>query len=121
MPISGIWTSKLIETLGELFFRFWSESNLLFQIKHHNGVASPCEINQLLEIKKELPDYYVNYQRVFITSADILNDVQKYSEENNIIVIDGKGLVDWVYELLGDLSNSTKLQLGIIELAQILK
>jgi len=99
----------------------FSESKLLFQIKHHSGVSGAWGISQLLEIKKTLPDDFLNHQLVFITSADIAEDVEKISEDNNIIVIDGEALVDWIYELIDKISRTTKLKLGIIEIPQILR
>ena len=98
----------------------FSESKLLFQIKHHSGVSDAWGLKQLSEIKKKLPEEFLNHQLVFITTATISEDVEKISEEENIIVMDGEALVDWIFELLKKITTETKQQLGIVELPQIL-
>lgn len=96
------------------------ESKLLFQIKHHSGISDSWGLIQLLEIKKKLPEEFSNHQLIFITSAKVSEDVKKISEAENIIVMDGEALVDWIFELLKEITPKTKQQLGIVELPQML-
>lgn len=96
----------------------FSDINLLIQIKHHSGVSNDWGISQLLEIKK-IADFE-NYKLVFVTSAAVSKEVLDRSEENDITVIDGISLVDWIYKLLDEIPFLIKQQLGILESPQIL-
>lgn len=98
----------------------FSESKLLFQIKHHSGVSGTWGIEQLLEIKKRLPDEFLSHKLVFVTSANVSQEVEKLSENNDVTVIDGNELVNWISELIKQISGNVKVKLGIIEIPQVL-
>jgi len=98
----------------------FSESKLLIQIKHHSGISGTWGIEQVLEIKKCLPEEYQNHKLIFITSADISEEVESLAEKNDVSVLDGNDLVNWIAEILKKISNETKLKLGIIEIPQII-
>lgn len=91
------------------------ESKLLFQVKHHSGISDSWGIEQLLEIKKQLPEIYKSHKLVFVTSADVGSTLIEKAENNDVVVLNGIDLVDWIYDSLKKISNETKYKLGIIE------
>lgn len=100
--------------------RFSSETHILFQVKHHSGTSDSYGIDQLLEIKKCLPDQYKSHILVFVTSADVDSVVRAKSEMNDVQIIDGAGLVDWIMDAFDELSPEIKRSLGIIEIPQVI-
>lgn len=95
--------------------------NLLVQVKHHQGFSHEYGLAQLEEIRKaELPEWD-DHQLVFCTSASVSKDFGKRAEEQNIKVIDGEALVDWIYQHIDVLSKTTKSSLGICEVPTVLK
>ena len=63
----------------------------------------------------------MEYQKWFITTADMAFSSLDLASQNNIRVMVGSDFVDWVYENISDLSYATKQQLGIIEIPLLLK
>ena len=63
----------------------------------------------------------MEYQKWFITTADMTDSSLDLASQNNIRVMVGSDFVDWVYENISDLSYATKQQLGIIEIPLLLK
>lgn len=98
----------------------FQESKILFQIKHHQGLSDSWGIKQLLEIKKQLPEEYKDHKLVFITTADVSAEVDKFADDNDVYVIDGNELVNWIAELIKSIRSETKGKLGIIETPQVI-
>jgi len=96
------------------------ETNLLVQVKHHRGYSDDWGIDQLLKIKKLLPEDYKDHSLVFVTSADVEKGILKKAENNGISIIDGKKLIDWIIDDLDKISEETKKMLGIIFIPQTL-
>ena len=63
----------------------------------------------------------MEYQKWFITTADMTDSSLDLASQNNIRVMVGSDFIDWVYENISDLSYATKQQLGIIEIPLLLK
>ena len=57
---------------------------------------------------------------MFITTALVSEDDQKYAENNGIIVIDGNGIVDTIFNNINHLSEETVNKLGIVMVPSIL-
>lgn len=96
------------------------ESKILFQVKHHQGLSDAWGIEQLLEIKRQLPEEYKDHKLVFITSADISDEVERIADNNDVYVIDGGELINWIAESIKHMQYETKSKLGIIEIPQII-
>lgn len=98
----------------------FSETKLLVQVKHHHGTTGSWGVEQLKAIKTESQKKdYSDYQLVLVTSGLVGESLRKDAENNNISVIDGNELVDWISDSLGDLPETTKIKLGICEVPQI--
>lgn len=97
----------------------FSETKLLIQVKHHSGVSGLKGVEQLIEIKNSLPEMYNNHKMIFVTSADVSQEVVEKSESNDIAVITGTELVSWITDSIKYLKYDTKMRLGIIEIPQI--
>ena len=55
-----------------------------------------------------------------ITTATVSDDTLELAKRENVSVMDGKKLVDWIYDRINELSPSTKEQLGVGILPQII-
>lgn len=94
------------------------ETQILIQVKHHDGITGVHALNQLLEI--ENGKEYVYNQRVLVTSAQVEEIVKTEAEKNNIRIIEGDELVDWIYDDLQHLSEITRIKLGISSVPQFI-
>jgi restriction system protein len=95
------------------------ETKLLIQVKHHRGIANNWGIQQLREIRNQDKGEYSEHHLVLVTSAFANDSFVNDAKDENIIVVDGNKLVDWIFDSLGELSDKTKTQLGICEVPQI--
>lgn len=85
----------------------------LIQAKHHKGFTSVKGVKQLAAYAVEFSDY--DYcRKVLVTTAELSEDVRAEAERNNIKAIDGEALVDWIYDNVDKLSESTLRKLGIV-------
>lgn len=94
-------------------------SRLLIQVKHHKGVTNEHGLKQLIAYETEEDD--VQAQKWLITSANMNNESIELARENNIQIMNGKELVDWIADCLPKLSTATKQTLGIIEVPQVIR
>lgn len=94
--------------------------NLLIQVKHHHDCSDVYGIQQLQEIQKVHPGEYDDHQLVFLTSASVSDEALKNAETDDIRVIDGMELADWISEHIEKLSEKTKAALGIYEVPAVL-
>ncbi|MFM6905989.1 MAG: restriction endonuclease [Acinetobacter tjernbergiae] len=106
-----------VDIIANRIDRF-SESNLLIQVKHHSNISGSHGLKQLIAFD-DFED--MEYQKWFITTADMTDSSMSFASQNNIRVMVGSDFVDWVYENISDLSYGTKQQLGIIEIPLLLK
>ena len=91
----------------------------LIQVKHHDGKTGDWGLKQLLEIPKLMPEY-ADCQLVLVTSGDISEENSNFAEENDITILDGTDLVEWICRAIPRLSSKTKAVLGISGIPQIL-
>ncbi|WP_286995108.1 restriction endonuclease, partial [Acinetobacter sp.] len=106
-----------IDILARRTDRF-SESNLMIQVKHHSNISSSHGLTQLIAFN-DFED--IDYQKWFITTANVSEETLERALQNNIKVMIGSEFVDWLYQHIDDLSKVTKQQLGIIEIPLLLK
>jgi restriction system protein len=97
----------------------FGQTDLLVQVKHHQGTTGNWGIQQLKEIKNQSQIDYAGYQLVLVTSASVSKDLKEKADEEGITVVDGKGLVDWIFDCLDELADMTKVKLGICEVPRI--
>ena len=85
---------------------------LFIQVKHHSGRTSDWGIKQLIAYDISEEDYAF-YRKILITTGNINDIDKKLAQDNEIIIIEGKSLIDWIYDNIEKLEVSTKVSLGI--------
>ena len=90
--------------------------DILVQVKHHRGETSKHAINQLIAYDVELNS---NAYKWVITTGHISHESQSYADENQINIMEGEQLVDWIYTNLSKLKTSTKESLGIVDVPKL--
>jgi predicted Mrr-cat superfamily restriction endonuclease len=93
----------------------FTQTNLLIQVKHHQGITGHWGIRQLEEINNQSKIDYSDHQLVLVTSASVSESLLEEANKLDITVIDGKGLVDWIFDCIEELPEMTKTKLGICE------
>jgi restriction system protein len=93
----------------------FSSTKLLIQVKHHNGTTGIHGIKQL-----EAMDDDEQVLRWLITTAEVSDDLKERAEGNNIKIMDGNDLIDWIFESLPSLSPATRSKLGISDVPTLL-
>lgn len=96
--------------------RFCS-TTLLIQAKHHEGKSGVHGVKQLKEAVRQLKEDAELYNEPvcwFITTADSVSDeAQREADEAGIFVMTGSDFVDWLYDRIDDISDETRMKLGI--------
>ncbi len=99
-------------------------TTLLIQAKHHEGQSGVYGVKQLEEAVRQLREDAVSFNDPicwFITTANSVSaEAQSAAEEAGIEIMVGKDFVDWVYDNIGNLSESTRKKLGISTIPQFL-
>jgi restriction system protein len=98
----------------------FSEVKLLIQVKHHNGFSNDDGIRQLNEISKNHGNEYSDHSHVLVTSAHVSENLIKIAEKENVIIVSGPELVDWIYDNITQLDTNTKFSLGIYDIPSII-
>ncbi|MEF1296148.1 restriction endonuclease, partial [Vibrio parahaemolyticus] len=92
-----------------------SSNRVFIQVKHHRGETSGWGIRQLAAIEE---DEHVD--KWLITTANVADETLELAKKENVSVMDGLKLVDWIYDRIDELSPSSKEQLGIGILPQVI-
>ncbi|MGS0675730.1 restriction endonuclease [Shewanella sp. 125m-1] len=92
-----------------------SSNRVFIQVKHHSGETSAWGIKQLAAIEE---DEHVD--KWLITTARVSTETLQHAKDENISVMEGETLVDWIYERINELSPLTKEQLGVGILPQVI-
>ena len=92
---------------------------LFVQVKHHQGFSNEGGIRQLEEIRQAHAGEYDDHEHVFVTSASVTEELRKAAEKSGVTVIAGPELADWISDHIGNLSQETKLALGIYEVPAV--
>ena len=87
------------------------ETKILAQVKHHNWNTDDWGVQQLERIKES--GQYAGFQFVLITSGDVSKDVRYKAESNDIGIMDGEALADWIFSHLPELPNDVRARLNI--------
>lgn len=95
------------------------ETKLLVQIKHHSGTSDTWAAEQLQEIVKQTPVEYADFSLGVVTTAEASEELKTMCEQNNIVLMDGEDVVEWIFESLASLSSDWKMALGIISVPEL--
>lgn len=96
------------------------EVNLLVQVKHHKGASGTWGAEQLKEIIRQQPDRFSDHKLILITSAEASKNLQVMCEDQNITLIGGDELVQWIADSVAKLRIETKMKLGISDVPRLL-
>lgn len=111
---NGIDDIDIIAFKDDRFFSY----KLLIQVKHHQGTSNSIGVKQLNEYQDDNNNTIL--KKLLITTANHVNETaENLANENNIQIMLGAELVDWIYDSLPKLSQSTKEELGIFESYQL--
>lgn len=94
-------------------------NNLFIQAKLHEGETDSRGVKQLLEYQCSDDELEMNYKKCLVTTAILSESAALLAEDNNILVIEGIQLVDWIYKHVANLSMATKNSLGIMHVPVI--
>ena len=97
----------------------FQETKILIQVKHHSGYTDQWGIEQLKIIQND--DTYKDHKFILITSALIGKEVIEKANNFDFITVDGKELVNWIFEHLDNLKLETKVKLGLSSTPQIIE
>lgn len=87
---------------------------LLVQVKHHQGTTGTWAMSQLKEIRETM-EGYGDHQLVVVTTGVIRPEDRAAAGVDEIDVVDGQELVQWIYESIPKLRPETRAKLGISE------
>ncbi len=91
-----------------------ADTQLLIQVKHHHGTSGSNGIEQLLRLTEEVEPEYKDYSKIFVTTAcEVTVEALKLAKNENIKIITGEELVNWIFENFNSLNEKTKLSLGL--------
>jgi len=93
------------------------EEAIVIQVKHHKGLTGRKAVEQL---KAYSSDKFKRLEKIIITSARMDKSIKDEAEAAEIYVMEGKALVDLIYDSLDDLSVATKQSLGIINVPSLI-
>lgn len=103
--------------------RLCPDNKLLYlvQVKHHEGQTSDWGVRQLVEISNsKRASQFAEHFLVLVTSGEVIEETKKTSEEKGITILDGKDLIEWIWDSLSQLNSDTRLRLGISIAPQII-
>jgi restriction system protein len=89
-------------------------------VKHHYGKTGSWGQKQLEEIRFLDQEEYTDCHLALVTSGKVNPSDKERAKNNNITIIDGEELVDWIFDSLSRLSAETKTSLGISEIPHVL-
>ena len=94
------------------------ETRLFVQVKHHEGKTCSWGTKQLREVVAQQPENS-DHKLVLVTSGIASRKLIEECERHDIVLIDGKGLVDWIYELMGQMRLTNRNKLGITDVPML--
>ncbi|WP_180027658.1 restriction endonuclease [Acinetobacter sp. YH16032] len=90
--------------------------NILVQVKHHRGETDKHAINQLIAYEEEIG---IRTYKWVITTGYLSKESKEFAELNQVNIMEGEQLVDWIYANLSKLKSSTKEALGIVDVPKL--
>ena len=97
----------------------FTDTKILAQVKHHNWNTGEWGVEQLQLIKQS--GEYADYKLVLITSGDVSEKIYKMAEENDISIVDGNDLADWIFVHLTELPKDIRARLHISDVPMFLE
>lgn len=109
------------EGIADVDIQATSENNpflkdILVQVKHHRGETSKHAIEQLIAYENEADA--TTYKWV-ITTGYISDESKNFALSNQINIMEGEQLVEWIYANLPKIKTLTKEILGIVDVPKL--
>lgn len=95
-------------------------AKLLIQVKHHSGTTGTWGAEQLLQILNQNPDYFSDYRLVLVTTGSPSKELETICTNKDVILFSGEELIDWIFEMLPQLSFDTKKRLGVSDIPRLI-
>lgn len=95
----------------------FQDTKVLVQVKHHSGYSNDWGLQQLKEITEK---DYQDHKLGFITTAKVSEKLREAASKDDIIVMDGEELVDWLFEHINVIDEDLLLSLGLSNIPMIL-
>ncbi len=92
-----------------------SETKLFVQVKHHEGKSDSWGAEQLAKIRhaQDKDPEISDYEMVLVTSADASLELRDACASQDIKLIVGTDLAEWIYLHLANIGNAWRAKLGI--------
>ncbi len=98
-----------------------TSTKLLVQVKHHSWESDEWGARQLIHILEAQPDFFAEYQLVLVTSGDASGGLRDLCDAENITLITGPQLVDWIVDQLENITPKMKSALRISNVPQLVE
>lgn len=98
---------------------FGGVTELVIQAKHHKGTSSIKSLNQVITAIKN-NEVTTNAIPMVISTGSFNEETKEEAEKNNIILMDGKVFIDWLYRNIFKLPVETQLKLGVSQVPTLL-
>ncbi len=92
---------------------------LLVQVKHHAGASGVWGAKQLQNILKTQADLFSEFQLVLVTTAKASEELRHFCDNNDIMLITGQELAEWIADDWPHLSKDTLRRLRLGDVPQI--
>lgn len=94
---------------------------LLVQVKHHRGLTDDWGAKQLTRVLETEPDLFAEYKLVLITTGDPSPELKNFcNDRDDVSLMSGTDLVDWITDSLHMLCSETRRKLRISEVPYII-
>ena len=90
-----------------------TETQLLVQVKHHQGQSGTWGAEQLAEIRRQREDGWADFDLVLVTTADASSELTEHALQHAVTLLDGHALADWIADVHDVLSPDTRRALGL--------
>ncbi len=97
--------------------RILGVTKILVQVKHHSGSSGAFGAVQLTKILDD--DLFAEHRLMLVTSGQASHALKDMCDNHPIILMDGKALVDWIFDALPLLPSKTIESLGIINVPSL--
>lgn len=98
----------------------FTETELLVQVKHHKGTSDTWGGEQLTELRRYIEEDDLTSPRlVLVTSAAASESLRKLCTNQDIDLLEGADLVDWILDVVQDLRGDTRARLGLTTTPQL--
>lgn len=98
----------------------FTDTELLVQVKHHKGTSDTRGGEQLSELREHMERDSATLPRlILVTSASASDDLRELCTHQDIDLVEGPDLVDWILDFAEDLDGDIRAKLGLTSIPQL--